>query len=244
MMLKLLSNKGELTMKMNQVITNKDFDSFESKGFKVGSVKELFPEFSETRIMMMPFYIYDIASIPESLEHYKPVIIAMLSMQPDFVKSFEGNTAYLTIDELFVKAGAIQRNAGLHVDGMYNNTLAGAWGGNGGSWGSCTNGMLLASNTDDLCKYWTGHVDGVPINDGDCEHLKDQLQKMTEHSMKNGDVVWADGLLIHESLPTRKDINRQFIRISLPNNAPWFVGYTENPLGILPCGEIINTRRI
>lgn len=104
--------------------------------------------------------------------------------------------------------------------------------------------MLLASNTDDLCKYWTGHVKGTPVNDGDCEHLKDQLPNMAEYSMKNGDVVWADGLLVHESLPSQKDIDRQFIRISLPNNAPWFVGYTENPLGILPCGEIINQRRI
>lgn len=31
---------------------------------------------------------------------------------------------------------------------------------------------------------------------------------------------------------------------SLPNNAPWFVGYTENPLGIRPCGRIIDQPRI
>lgn len=233
-------------IKMNQFLTNKDFSKFDSVGFKVENFLKDFPEFSGTRVMMMPFYTYDLSSIPDSLSHYIPLINNMLSKTPEFVQSFEGNTAYLTIDELYVKAGKIQRKSGLHVDGMYNNTLAGAWGGSsgGGGWGSCSNGMLLASNTDDLCVYYTGNVEGVPINDGDCEHLRDNLENMEEHYMKAGDVVWADGLLMHESLGAKCDVNRQFIRISLPNNSPWFVGYTENPLGIKPCGEIIDQRRI
>lgn len=231
-------------MEMNQVMTTADFTQFESKGFPVANVKELFPEFSGIRVMMMPFYMSDLSTIPDFLFRYKPLLAKMLQNAPEFVKDFVGATAYLTIDEMHVKGGAIQRNAGVHVDGMYNNTLAGAWGGNGGGWGSCSNGMLLVSNTDDLCQYWTGTVQGTPVGDGDCSHLEDQLSSLEHSFMKAGEVVWADGLLVHESLPTKSDVSRQFVRISLPNNAPWFVGYTENPLGIKPCGKIINERRI
>jgi hypothetical protein len=234
-------------IKMNQSLSNKDFSSFKSVGYKVTNAEDKFPEFSGIRVMMMPFYTHNLDSVPESLNKYKPLIKKMLDNKPAHIQSWDENTAYLTIDEGFVKAGVIQRKSGLHVDGMYNNTLAGAWGGgggDGGGWGSCTNGMLLCSNTSDLCVMYTGHVEGVPINDGDCEHLKDQLSNLQSYSLQAGDVVWADGLMLHESLPAKHDVNRQFIRISLPNNSPWFEGYTENPLGVKPSGKILKQRRI
>ena len=54
----------------------------------------------------------------------------------------------------------------------------------------------------------------------------------------------TNGLCVHESLPTPVDVNRQFVRISIPSNSPWFVGYITNSLGIQPNGAIINERRI
>lgn len=221
-------------------------NGFESYGYKVGNVLEQFPAFSGIRIMMMPFYIHDAdGSLPASLDAYKPMLKAMLSGKPDHVESYEHTTAYLTIDEMFLEGGTIQRKPGLHVDGMYNGELSGAWGGGGGGgWGSVGNGMLLVSNTNNLCSMWVGHFDGVPVNDGDCEHLRPQLDNAERFDFQAGDVIWADGLLVHESFAPTESVHRQFVRISLPNNAPWFKGYTENPLGILPCGDIIDAPRI
>ena len=233
-----------LNIKMNESVIASTMKGFTSTGYKVGNIKHLFPKFTRVRVMMMPFYAQDLETIPESIAGYKNAIREMLKGTPEHCKFWDGNTAYLTIDEKELEHGQCQRKEGLHIDGMYRGQLAGAWGGSGGGWGSCGNGMLLASNTDDLCKMWLGDFDGVPINDGDCEHLRGQLASKDEFSFKEGDVVWADGMCVHQSFAPTKATKRQFIRISLPNNSPWFVGYTENPLGIKPSGEIINIRRI
>jgi len=230
---------------MNATRSADQLTGFNSVGHKVANLQSLFPAFSGTRIMMMPFHAHDVAgSLPAELDAYKPLLQAMIDRAPSHVVFPEDATAYLTIDEMPLVPGKIQRKSGLHVDGMYNGTLAGAWGGGGGGWGSCGNGMLLVSNTDGLCKMWTGHFEGVPVGDGDCEHLRAQLDQMECYTFGAGDVIWADGLLVHESYPATSPVNRQFVRVSLPNNAPWFVGYTENPLGIKPCGEIIDAPRI
>lgn len=234
-----------MKFKMNEVVDSNSLKGFESIGYKVGSVKEMFPTFTGTRIMMMPFYAHDIDnSLPESLNTYKVLLKEMVKNAPNHVKYWEVNTAYLTIDEKHLQPNQCQRKEGLHVDGMYKGVLSGAWGGSGGGWGSCGNGMLLVSNTDDLCKMWTGEFEGVPVNDGDCEHLRNQLKSKQEFSFKNGDVIWADGLCVHQSFAPNVETKRQFVRISLPNNSPWFEGYTENPLGIKPTGQIIKERRI
>lgn len=91
---------------------------------------------------------------------------------------------------------------------------------------------------------WPSRFRGVPVGDGDCEHLRAQLSDKECYSFQAGDVIWADGLMVHESYPATRPVRRQFVRVSLPNNAPWFVGYTENPLGIRPCGRIIDQPRI
>ena len=218
---------------------------FESTGHLVANHLPLFPAFSGMRIMMMPFHAHDLErSLPSALAHYQPLLSAMIARAPGHVVFPEDATAYITIDEMHLEEGTIQRKPFLHVDGMYQGELAGAWGGGGGGWGSCGNGMLLVSNTNNLCSMWTGYFEGIPINDGDCMHLRDQLDSKQRFDFQAGDVVWADGLLVHESYPASHAVDRQFVRISLPNNAPWFVGYTENPLGIQPCGPIVAERRI
>lgn len=233
------------SIKMNQSVINTDMKSFKSYGKKVTSVKDMFPAFTGTRVMMMPFYGHDVeGSLPYYLSDYVPLIKKMLDNAPSNVQYWEENTAYLTIDEKELSPNQCQRKEGLHIDGMYKGTLSGAWGGSGGGWGSCGNGMLLVSNTDDLCKMWVGEFDGYPVNDGDCEHLRNQLKNQEEVSFKAGDVIWADGLCVHQSFAPEEAVKRQFVRVSLPNNSPWFEGYTENPLGIKPTGKIIKERRI
>lgn len=230
---------------MNETVKNIEMRGFTSYGKEVCSVDGMFPVFSGVRVMMMPFYAHDVTgSLPKELSGYFPMLEKMIKSSPAHVEYWEENTAYLTIDEKSLNPDQCQRKEGLHVDGMYKGSLSGAWGGSGGGWGSCGNGMLLVSNTDDLCKMWLGDFEGYPVDDGDCEHLRDQLLTKEEVSFKRGQVVWADGLCVHQSFKTKVPVNRQFVRVSLPNNSPWFVGYTENPLGIKPTGTIIKERRI
>ena len=219
-------------------------DGFYSLFQKITNVKNMFPVFSGTRIMMMPFYLDDLNSLPNYLTGYKPLLQKCLQNKPKHIRYYENNVGYLTIDEGFVKAGTTQRNPGKHVDGMYKGEVAGAWGGGGGGWGSTGNGMILVSNTDNLCSAWGGYFEGTPVGDGDCSHMDDQCNTKDRVIFKNGDAYWADGLCVHESHAPIKDTYRQFVRISMPSNSPWFVGYTENPLGIKPNGEIINEPRI
>lgn len=234
-----------LSIPMNTRVDSKNLSGFESIGYKVANLKELYPAFSGVRIMMMPFHAHDVAeSLPTLLDSYKPLLQAMIDRAPNHVVFPTDATAYLTIDEMYLAPGVIQRKPSLHVDGMYQGELSGAWGGGGGGWGSVGNGMLLSSNTDNLCKMWTGKFDGLPINDGECDHLRGELPSKEMYSFQAGDVIWADGLLVHESYPAQHAVHRQFVRVSLPNNSPWFVGYSENPLGIQPCGRVVDERRI
>lgn len=220
-------------------------DGFISQFEKVASVKGMFPEFKGNRIMMMPFHLANPrGTLPSYLHQWLPIVEKAITNTPVHVRYWKDSVAYLTIDEKFISAGTIQRKPGKHVDGMYKGKIAGAWGGGGGGWGSTGNGMLLVSNTDNLCSAWKGEFKGTPVNDGDCEHLSDQCTDDRRTDFKNGDVFWMDGLAVHESYPAKEDTYRQFLRISMPSASPWFKGYSENPLGIMPAGEILNEKRI
>ncbi len=218
-------------------------ENFESKAKIVGNIE--FPNFKSIRVMMMPFYLYDLNTIPKYLEHYKETLKAMINLIPPTTEQYKDTPAYLTIDERLVECGEIQRNPGLHVDGMYNGKVGGPWSGNDiddGSWGSVGNGMLVVSNISQSLDVYIGKVNGFPIKDGDCEHLRNELETLTKFSPNSGEVVWADGLCIHEALPMNNDVLRQFVRISLPNDGVWFEDYTHNPLGIKPKGKILPAR--
>ena len=196
-----------------------------------------------TRVIMMPFFIHDLSTIPVNLTKYLPTIVAMLKLAPNHIEAYKDTPAYLTIDERFVQAGTIQRNPGLHVDGMYQGTFAGPWSHTDpGSWGSVGNGMLIVSNVSQSVAVYTGDFSGSPINDGDCEHLRGQLVGKKMILPKAGEVIWADGLNVHESLPMIASGVRQFIRISMPNDGVWFEDYTHNPLGVKPKGKILPAR--
>ena len=191
--------------------------------------------------MMMPFYLYDLDTIPSTLNHYKETLKELLKLVPQDVEHYKDTPAYLTIDERFISKGEIQRNPGLHVDGMYDGVIgAGPWSGiDDGSWGSVGNGMLVVSNVSNTLDVYTGEVNGFPIKDGDCEHLREEILNLNKFSPKAGEVVWADGLCVHEALEMEEDCLRQFIRISLPNNGVWFEDYTHNPKGVKPKGKIL-----
>lgn len=203
----------------------------ESRFQHMGSVE--LPEFTGTRVMMMPFVLGQ-DSLPESLAHWHLTIRRLCFFKPQYLDK----VGYLTIEEKVVPASRTHRRAGLHVDGVYRNG-PGAWG--GGGWGSVETGMLTVSNQVG-CRAWNQLFTGWAGDEGDCEHLREQALPERARTFQPGEAFWLGGLCVHESLPQAQDTPRQFVRVSLPSTAPWFDGYTVNPLGILPTGPILPRR--
>jgi hypothetical protein len=195
------------------------------------------PEFSDTRIMMMPVIVGDVESIPASLRKWESSIAVLFACDVVHTpsRSNQGKVGYLTIDEKEVMAGETHRRAGMHVDGGSGK----GWG--GGGWGSRSTGMLTTSNVVG-CRAWVQSFEGEPGDEGNCEHLRSQLKESSEVVFNPYYVYWVDGLCVHESIPQPIPVRRQFVRLSLPSDAPWYDGYTSNPLGVKPTGPILPRR--
>jgi len=189
-----------------------------------------FPEFTGLRVMMMPVVLGDLTGVPTK---YLDLVDHLYECTEN---RHLGEVGYLTIDEQDLLPGQTLRRGGLHVDGYYQGRC-GAWGG-GGGWGSVGNGMLTVSSTPH-CKAYLGVFDGQPGPEGECDHLT--LPNDGE-VFEAKQVYWVDGACVHESLPVDEPTARQFVRLSMPNNGPWFEGYTPNPCGIRPSGEILPER--
>lgn len=207
---------------------------FESKFTELTDVT--LPKFSGTRVMHMPLILGDLNSIPEGLNHYKETLSQLFKlMDPKHL----GKVGYITIDEKKVMGGKTHRRQGLHVDGVYDDSCGG-WGG-GGGWGSKGNGMITVSSLAG-CKAYNQSFDGEIGRDGECDKLADQLIEEKSTVFQAGRAYWVDGLCVHESLVQPEDCERTFVRLSMPSKAPWFEGYTKNPLGIQPTGPILKPR--
>ncbi len=210
---------------------------FNSEFKKVGEL--YLPAFSGTRVMMLPVMLGDDESIPEFLHHYKNAVSGLFQMADE---DHIGKVGYLTIDEKAVKPKATHRRAGLHVDGVYQGE-SGAWGGGkgtGGGWGARGAGMLTVASHPG-CRAWNQDFTGWPGWEGECDHLAEELQGLGTLFGAN-EVYWVDGMCVHESVPQPVEVNRQFVRLSMPSDAPWFECYTVNPLGVMPTGEILPRR--
>jgi hypothetical protein len=208
---------------------SKKNSTFKSEVKSLGMVN--LPIFTGTRVMMMPFHLEDVMSIPGSLEHWRGFIASI-------VKSGGGpkvGTAYLTIDEALVEEGQTQRRPGLHVDGIDEKGSSGGWGGGGGGWG--TNGMIVAASVAG-CNVYAGDFDGWPQPNGDCSHLAEQCNEKSRVLLDSNQAYWLGPMTVHEVFPMRETTQRQFVRISMPSDAPWYQGYTENPTGVKPTGPI------
>lgn len=190
-----------------------------------------FPEFSGTRVMMMPVRLGYLDGVPAN---YHDVVNHLYGVMES---RFTGQIGYLTIDEKELEPSQSLRRGGLHVDGYYHGRC-GAWGG-GGSWGSCGNGMLTVSSTSH-CRAYLGVINGEPLDEGECNHL---TMPNEGELFEAGHVYWVDGGCVHESVPVTEFTRRQFVRLSMPSNGPWFEGYTENPTGVKPSNDILPRRK-
>lgn len=190
------------------------------------------PAFAGTRIMMMPLMLGDMSSVPLSLIGWTQALQRLFKWAGHL-----GEVGYITIDEKIVRAGTTHRRAGLHVDGLYRGH-AGAWG--GGPWGG--GGMITVASTRN-CRAWNQTFEGWPGDDGECDHLAGQCRDGASTLFDAKTAYYLEGLCVHESVPVPQDTARQFVRLSFPSRGPWFEGYTPNPLGVQPTGEILPRRR-
>lgn len=188
------------------------------------------PIFNGTRIMMMPFLLEDVTSIPGDIAQWRSFVASITAK----AGAPRVGTAYLTIDEALVLPGETQRRPGLHVDGIGPDGKEGGWGG-GGGWG--TNGMIVAASVAG-CNVYAGDFQGYPGPNGDCSHLKDECNDKTTVLLDANQAYWLGPMTVHEVFPMKEATKRQFVRISMPSTAPWYEGYTENPNGIKPTGPI------
>lgn len=188
--------------------------------------------------MMMPLILGDLNSIPLTLQHWKETLGRMFEQ----CRKHFGSVGYITIDEKEVKAGKTHRRAGLHVDGVYNGSCGG-WGGgdDGGGWGAVGNGMFTVSSVAG-CRAYNQTFEGKIGKDGECDQFVNQLDQSKSELFGANVLYWVDGLCVHESLPMPQDTKRQFVRLSMPSKAPWFEGYSVNPLGVQPTGAILPKR--
>lgn len=186
------------------------------------------PPFSGIRVMMMPIVLRDPSSVPDIVAPWRDLIRRLCEYG-------DPGIGYLTIDEALVPAGRTHRRPGIHVDGVGPDGLPGAWGGGGGPWAA--NGMIVAASHVGA-RAWDQIVEGTPAANGDCAHLRQELFDECAQPLKANTAYWLWSDTIHEALPMPVETPRQFLRISMPSDAPWYEGYTPNPLGARPTGPI------
>lgn len=204
--------------------------SFTSQSIRIKPIT--LPEFSDLRVMMLPVVIGEESSYPDLLGPWR----STLAQLADLVPEHTGRVGYITVDEKVLQAGETMRRPGKHVDGVYRGA-DGGWGGGGGSWGS--KGLLTVSSAPG-CRVWNQEFQGQPGSEGECDHLADQCGE--GELLEADEVYWMHGLCVHESLPMDEAMPRQFARLSLPSDSPWFEGYTANPLGVSPTGPVLPRR--
>jgi hypothetical protein len=190
------------------------------------------PPFSGRRWMMMPFRLEDVCgTVPDSMWHYTVSRLVELG-------GCESGVGYLTIDEAEVQPGETHRRPGLHVDGVGPDGRLGGWGGGGGY---ASSGMVVASSHTG-CRAWGGIIDAWPGPNGDCEHMRGLLRDEDAIDLRGGRAYRLNPSAVHEAIPLQRVTHRQFVRLSLPSDAPWYEGYTRNPTGVQPTGPIHGPR--
>jgi len=141
------------------------------------------------------------------------------------IRTLKSPIQYPPVTESHVNKNATQRRPGIHTD-KYPNS---AW---GGPWGGVIGEIYIASTADDTCRVWNCHIE-EPGHMGDCEHLRDQLQKPI--SLKANQLVWMTDSCPHEALPQNTEGERQFFRLVSPDVGLWYKSHsTPNPLVELP----------
>lgn len=192
-----------------------------------------FPEFSGLRCLMMPYIQGDPKSVPDAYKAYADIVRNV------FVK--RGDVGYLTIDESVADAGKPHRGKRARFDRAIH-TEAGLLRGKFG-WGDPKPGwggkhavvlerdvkVLLANNIDDSCAIWDAEHKNTSV-DGDIGHAAEEYPYRDAKLMKAGEVYEIGIFTPHESLPVKRTVRRQFLRIVSSGVHGRESYFTQNPL--------------
>ena len=201
----------------------------------IGSIT--FPEFAGIRCLMMPYIQGDSLSVPSIYRGYAEIIESL------FIE--RGDVGFLTIDESVATAGKPHRGSrarygrAIHTEagklrGVYN------WGG-GTSWGGSPHvtldsdvEILIANNVDESCAVWDATHDDTS-EDGDLGHVAGCYPLSSARFLQCGEVYRIGILTPHESLPVKRTVNRQFIRIVSSGVHGREEYFTRNTLDQMEC---------
>ena len=136
-------------------------------------------------------------------------------------------TAHMTVDEAVVPAGMSQRRPGPHVDGCFVPALR-RWthGGSSGGWlhycnnvpgGRIARMAVIVAASVAACRVWEGRFEGEPAQDGDLEHIRDQLGGCRLLAAGRGWLLSPD--CVHESVRFVRPTRRTFLRIAFEREA-------------------------
>lgn len=214
-----------------------------------------FPKSRGLNINMMPFKLFDNATLPHIYHAYVSIINACRSKvlyNPDTI-------AYLTIHESDVAAGTTQRRPGIHIESpvisckenrivkcdindMEYRCLA--WG--LGSWNDFPiGGIYMASSVANSTRVWASIIDNpeeVVDHHGGLEHLREDLGE--GHFLDANELCWITDRTPHESVAIATDTHRQFFRLVVGKIDAWYSQHsTPNPFGVLPEAVIIDTNK-
>ena len=174
-----------------------------------------FPKFTGLRCLMMPYIQGEPDSLPTSCAPYRDVVAQTFLRR--------GDIGFLTIDESLALAGTPHRGQrarhgrALHTEA---GIVRGVYGwGNGPTWGGRHAvtldrdvKILIASNMDDTCAVWNAEHADTSV-DGDIGHVADQYPYRDATFLEKGEVREIGILTPHESLPVKRNVQRQFLRI-------------------------------
>jgi hypothetical protein len=202
-----------------------------------------FPAYSGVRCLMMPYIQGDPESVPDVYAPYRDIVSTV------FLRN--GDIGFLTIDESLAVAGKPHRGAhakhgrALHTEAGIVRGVTGwgdppapspGWGHPRPGWGGRHTvtldrnvKVLIASNLDDTCAVWDAEHENTS-EDGDIGYAADLYPYGEAAILKAGELREIGIFTPHESLPVKRDVRRQFIRVvssGVHGREPYF---TENPL--------------
>jgi hypothetical protein len=181
---------------------------------------------------MMPYVQGEADSLPDAYASYRDIISSV------FIR--KGDIGFLTIDESPVSAGSPHRgqrarfDRALHTEagvvrGIYGWGDVPSWGGKQKVTLDRDTRILVASNVSDTCAVWDAEHEDTST-DGDIGHVADKYPYLAAGFLKKGEIREIGILTPHESLPVRRDVLRQFLRIVSSGVHGREDYFTTNPL--------------
>ncbi len=171
------------------------------------------PEYSGRQQYMHTFDIAN-SDMPDGFEDYGPVVNALCA-----AANYREGLAHMTVDEKVIRPGWSQRRPDAHVDGQYLKA-EGRWGHPAPGWAHYCNNIpvsrmaIIVAASVPGCIAYAGEFDGEPKDDGDLEHIRNQLGDGELLPAGRGFLLSPD--CVHESIRFPVATKRTFLRIAMP----------------------------